>query len=84
MLKDIEGEDAQKLVKKCPVNVFDIEDIGGKQRATVARPRACTLCRECIREPGWEEKVALRRVKDHFICKYSCTLSWFLMAVNLL
>ncbi|KAJ0791968.1 putative DNA-directed RNA polymerase, RpoA/D/Rpb3-type, RNA polymerase, RBP11-like subunit [Helianthus annuus] len=37
------------------------------KRATVARPRACTLCRECIREPGWEEKVALRRVKDHFI-----------------
>ncbi|GKA52630.1 DNA-directed RNA polymerases I and III subunit RPAC1 isoform X1 [Tanacetum coccineum] len=67
LLKDIEDEDAQKLVKKCPVNVFDIEDIGDKRRATVARPRACTLCRECIREPGWEEKVALRRVKDHFI-----------------
>ncbi|KAF5821357.1 putative DNA-directed RNA polymerase [Helianthus annuus] len=68
LLQDIEDEDAQKLVNKCPVNVFDIEDMGkGVKRATVARPRACTLCRECIREPGWEEKVALRRVKDHFI-----------------
>ncbi|XP_023759557.1 uncharacterized protein LOC111907974 [Lactuca sativa] len=68
LLKDIEDDDAEELVKKCPVNVFDIEDIAkGRKRATVARPRACTLCRECIREPGWEEKVALRRVKDHFI-----------------
>ncbi|KAL4554677.1 hypothetical protein LXL04_037279 [Taraxacum kok-saghyz] len=68
LLQDIEDEDAEELVKKCPVNVFDIEDMGkGRKWATVARPRACTLCRECIREPGWEEKVALRRVKDHFI-----------------
>ncbi|KAK9057181.1 hypothetical protein SSX86_024548 [Deinandra increscens subsp. villosa] len=68
LLQDIEDDEALKLVKKCPVNVFDIEDMGaGVKRATVARPRACTLCRECIREPGWEEKVALRRVKDHFI-----------------
>ncbi|KVI10422.1 DNA-directed RNA polymerase, dimerization [Cynara cardunculus var. scolymus] len=66
LLQDIEDDDAHKLVKKCPVNVFDIEDVG-RERATVARPRSCTLCRECIREPGWEEKVALRRVKDHFI-----------------
>lgn len=43
----------------------------GKKRATVARPRACTLCRECIREEGWDKNVALRRVNDHFICKYS-------------
>lgn len=28
MLQDIEDEDAEILVKKCPVNVFDIEDIG--------------------------------------------------------
>lgn len=106
---------AEELVKKCPVNVFDIEDIAkgemklnqqlscncyhtsvwqfgtylswlsiidfvfvlnyfidhllGRKRATVARPRSCTLCRECIRGDGWEKLVALRRVKDHFICK---------------
>ncbi|PRQ35101.1 putative DNA-directed RNA polymerase [Rosa chinensis] len=69
ILKDIEDELAEKLVATCPVKVFDIEDIGnGKKRATVARPRKCTLCRECIREgKGWEDSLSLRRVKDHFI-----------------
>lgn len=33
----------------------------------VARPRDCTMCRECIREPGWNEKVSLSRIADHFI-----------------
>lgn len=28
LLQDIEGEKAEELVKKCPANVFDIEDIG--------------------------------------------------------
>ncbi|XP_065862719.1 uncharacterized protein [Euphorbia lathyris] len=69
LLEDVENEIAEELKKKCPVNVFDIEDIGkGKKRATVARQRACTLCRECIRGgEAWEKRVALRRVKDHFI-----------------
>ncbi|XP_042504103.1 DNA-directed RNA polymerases I and III subunit RPAC1-like isoform X2 [Macadamia integrifolia] len=68
LLQEVEDEKAEELVKKCPVNVFDIEDIGnGKKRAIVAKPRACTLCRECIRGEGWEKRVALRRVKDHFI-----------------
>ncbi|KAJ4952947.1 hypothetical protein NE237_029779 [Protea cynaroides] len=68
LLQEVEDEKAEELVKKCPVNVFDIEDIGmGKKRATVARPRACTLCRECIHGRDWEKRVALRRVKDHFI-----------------
>ncbi|KAK9941181.1 hypothetical protein M0R45_017800 [Rubus argutus] len=69
LLKDIEDQMAEKLVATCPVKVFDIEDIGnGKKRATVARPRKCTLCRECIREgKGWEDSLSLRRVKDHFI-----------------
>lgn len=41
----------------------------GQKRAAVARPRSCTLCRECIRGDDWDKLVALRRVKDHFICK---------------
>uniref|UniRef100_A0A1D1ZGR5 DNA-directed RNA polymerases I and III subunit RPAC1 n=1 Tax=Anthurium amnicola TaxID=1678845 RepID=A0A1D1ZGR5_9ARAE len=75
LLKEIEGELAVELVKKCPVNVFqEIEDIGkGKKKAVVANPRACTLCRECIRGEGWEERVAVRRVKDHFIFKIEST-----------
>lgn len=37
LLEDIEGEKAEELVRKCPVKVFDIEDIGkGKTRVTVA------------------------------------------------
>lgn len=69
LLKDVENDVAEELVSKCPVNVFDIEDMGkGKKRATVKNPRACTLCRECIRGgEEWEKRVALRRVKDHFI-----------------
>ncbi|KAL6204134.1 hypothetical protein ACLB2K_021402 [Fragaria x ananassa] len=69
ILKDIEDEMAEKLVATCPVKVFDIEDIGnGKKKATVARARKCTLCRECIREgKGWEDSLSLQRVKDHFI-----------------
>ncbi|KAF7815994.1 DNA-directed RNA polymerases I and III subunit RPAC1 [Senna tora] len=69
LLKEVEDELAEELKNKCPVGVFDIEDIGkGRKRATVARPRSCTLCRECIRGgKEWEDRVALRRVKDHFI-----------------
>ncbi|WOL19197.1 DNA-directed RNA polymerases I and III subunit rpac1-like [Canna indica] len=67
LLKEVKGTDAEKLVKKCPVNVFDIEDLGnGDKKAVVSKPRACTLCRECIRGVN-EELVELRRVKDHFI-----------------
>ncbi|KAK7859863.1 dna-directed rna polymerases i and iii subunit rpac1 [Quercus suber] len=69
LLEEIEDEDAETLKKKCPVGVFDIEDIAnGRKRLTVAQPRACTLCRECIRGgEEWEKRVSLRRVKDHFI-----------------
>lgn len=65
LLEEITGKEAKELKKKCPMNVFDIED----DKAIVSRPRDCTMCRECIREDGWEEKVRLSRVKDHFICK---------------
>jgi len=50
LLKEFTDGDAEQLVKKCPVNVFDIEELGnGRKRAVVAKPRACTLCRECVR-----------------------------------
>lgn len=28
ILQEVNGEKAEELAKKCPVNVFDIEDIG--------------------------------------------------------
>lgn len=69
LLEDIKGEDAEELIRKCPSGVFDIEDTGNaKKKAIVADSRACTLCRECIRgDEKWENRVALHRVKDHFI-----------------
>eukprot|EP01083_Nonionella_stella_P196974 724458_1 len=65
----VEDEDADELVNVCPLNVFDIEEIGNRRRAKVSRPRDCTMCRECIREPGWEDRVKLLRKRDHFIFK---------------
>lgn len=67
--QEVVGEDAETLVNMCPLNVFDIEDIAGEPQAVVARPRNCSMCRECIRREGWDEKVRLARVADHFIFK---------------
>jgi DNA-directed RNA polymerase I and III subunit RPAC1 len=57
------GADAHELKKICPMNVFDIED----GEAVVARPRDCTMCRECIRTDEWENRVQLSRLKYHYI-----------------
>ncbi|KAL0888974.1 hypothetical protein Bca101_012957 [Brassica carinata] len=104
LLREVEDDDAERLVQACPMKVFDIEDMGngkeilcnsefytdswktGRKRATVARPRDCTLCRQCVREnygeevkgegkqrKEWIENVALRRVKNHFIFKIEST-----------
>ena len=69
--QDIVGTDAAKLVAMCPLKVFDLEDTKKKseQRAVVARPRDCSVCRECIRLDGWADKVRLYRLPDHFIFK---------------
>lgn len=65
--EDVFNEQADELVEKCPMNVFDIEDLGHSRRAVVKRPRECTMCRECIREGDWDKIVSLQRVNDHFI-----------------
>ena len=51
----------------CPMQVFDIEDVCGVPTAVVSRPRDCSMCRECIRHEGWDDRVELLRVADHFI-----------------
>lgn len=62
------NEEAQELKAKCPMNVFDIEDLGnGRSQAVVKTPRACTMCRECIRQPEWADKIQLSRKFDHFL-----------------
>ena len=71
--KELRGDEARELVQKCPMKVFEIEEIGDDVCATVARPRDCSMCRECLREPGWDEKVKLGRVRDHFIFSVEST-----------
>eukprot|EP00033_Pygsuia_biforma_P001485 GCRY01001675.1.p1 GENE.GCRY01001675.1~~GCRY01001675.1.p1 ORF type:complete len:374 (+),score=100.81 GCRY01001675.1:31-1122(+) len=69
----VTGENAKDLVKTCPLNVFDIEDIGGVATAVAARPRDCSVCRECIREEKFENSIRLLRKKDHFIFSVEST-----------
>jgi len=71
--QDITGKDAEELVEICPMKVFDIEDLGKTKRAVVARPRNCTVCRECIRPAKFTDKIRLGRVKDHFIFSVEST-----------
>lgn len=67
--KDIKGEDAEKLVRTCPMKVFDVEDLGNNQkRAVVKNARACTTCRQCLEAfPGEEKGLLLGKVKDHYL-----------------
>ncbi|TDH72057.1 uncharacterized protein CCR75_009227 [Bremia lactucae] len=67
LTEKINGADALRLVEDCQVGVFDIEDLGGISTAVVKDQRACTMCRNCIREPGREKKILLGRQSDHFI-----------------
>ena len=76
IVKETAGDRARELVRKCPMNVFDIEELGGsggEERAVVSRPRNCTMCRECIRGDDWSERVQLRRVRDHYIFSVETT-----------
>lgn len=64
---DMDEEMSKQLVNKCPMNVFDIEDLGKVKRVVASRPRDCTLCRECIRDPAFAKHVKLSSIKNHFI-----------------
>ena len=41
----------------------------GHVQAVVARPRDCTVCRECIRPAEWQDHVKIERINDHYICE---------------
>ena len=74
LLRDVTGRDAQILKDKCPNDVFDIEDLGnGSQKAVVKNARNCTVCRECIRDKSWTDRVELSRVRNHFIFSIEST-----------
>ena len=73
----------EELAALCPTGVFDVEDLGGGKRGvSAARPRDCTMCRECVRDPKWAERVRLSRKMDHFIFRcvwlqqYPSRLRW--------
>ena len=68
-MKPITNDLAKELKARCPMDVFDIEDLKGVPTAKVARPRDCTMCRECIRKQDWSDgtRVQLHRVANHFI-----------------
>eukprot|EP01052_Picozoa_sp_SAG31_P009429 SAG31_NODE_495_length_14864_cov_21.943109_5_plen_407_part_00 len=68
------GKEAEQLLSMCGRDVFDIEDTAdGQRHAVVARPRNCSMCRNCIRTPEWAERVQLYRVKNHFIFSVETT-----------
>ena len=89
----------------CWIIILTLQNLKtGRKRATVAWPRNCTLCRQCVREnygeevkvegiqrEKWIENVALRRVKNHFICKkirnktfiLLCS-SWYVLKENII
>jgi len=64
--EDIYGEEAEKIMEKCPTGVFNIEDIGGKKKLIVQDERKCSTCRECLRDT--EDKVILTKAKNHYEC----------------
>ncbi|KAJ3115508.1 DNA-directed RNA polymerases I and III subunit RPAC1 [Phlyctochytrium bullatum] len=69
ILSPITGKDAFKFQKCFPPSVIDvITNEKGEDEARVANPRKDTVSRECLRHPEFENKVALSRIRDHFIC----------------
>jgi len=76
LLQPITGADADVFMEKC-ANFSDAhkcyacEGKGDKKTVKVVNERGCDFCVERVREltgePGWDEKVAVRKRKDHFI-----------------
>ena len=59
--KALTQDQANELVAMCPLKVFEIEP-SDKSKVVAKYPRKCTVCRECIRKPGWSDLVQLGRV----------------------
>lgn len=76
ILQPITGADADEFMEKC-ANFSDkhkcyaCEGKGDKRSVKVVETRGCDLCVERVREltgePGWDEKIAVRKRKNHFI-----------------
>jgi DNA-directed RNA polymerase I and III subunit RPAC1 len=75
-LAPIVGEDADVFVRQCDAPIenhkcYGVSGSGAKRSVVVRNERGCDLCVERVRElsgePGWGDKIALRKKKDHFI-----------------
>mmetsp|Transcript_40461 Transcript_40461/g.101210 ORF Transcript_40461/g.101210 Transcript_40461/m.101210 type:complete len:334 (+) Transcript_40461:53-1054(+) len=53
IISEILGKEAAFLVQKCPVKVFELEEISNssQKKLFVSSPNFCTLCKECINFP---------------------------------
>ncbi|KAH7822200.1 putative RNA polymerase Rpb3 [Monocercomonoides exilis] len=77
--KPLTGNIAEAVIESCPLNVFEMKD----GVVTVARPRNCSMCRECIRTARisskgvkceeYAEDLELARVKDYCIFSVEST-----------
>eukprot|EP01117_Protostelium_nocturnum_P011647 TRINITY_DN4237_c0_g1_i3.p1 TRINITY_DN4237_c0_g1~~TRINITY_DN4237_c0_g1_i3.p1 ORF type:complete len:362 (+),score=86.56 TRINITY_DN4237_c0_g1_i3:124-1209(+) len=84
IVEPITGDEAKKLVETCPMGVFDIEDYKKTTKAVVSKPRQCTMCRECIRQPEFADNIKLNRVKDHFICEILISFVCLSLTIHLI
>lgn len=67
IITEILAKEARNLVDKCPVKVFDLEDIsyGFIKRLFISQPQVCTLCRECVEDSqNTLSKIIIGRSKE--------------------
>jgi len=76
ILEPITGADADEFMAKCANfsethKCYACEGKGDKKTVKVVESRGCDFCIERVREltgePGWADKIAVRKRKDHFI-----------------
>jgi len=90
LTRRIEGDEAHALAELCPMDVFAVVGSGAgtsgvadkEAHAEVVNARACTVCRNCLREEfGFSDAIKILRVRNHFVCLsfslYPCSLSCF-------
>ena len=60
----VKGKDAHDLKEICPMNVFGVDK---KDNLTIEDLKSCTMCRECIREDRFNDKIELGKDRNHYI-----------------
>uniref|UniRef100_A0A2R5LKD1 DNA-directed RNA polymerases I and III subunit RPAC1 n=1 Tax=Ornithodoros turicata TaxID=34597 RepID=A0A2R5LKD1_9ACAR len=74
LLREVEGEQAERLKGSFSEGVIDIEETGdGRKVAKVANARVDTCSRNVFRFEDLKDAVELTRVKDHFIFSVEST-----------